>query len=100
METEAATTNHTLNSPGALGERARGINGRYRSTKCPRHRQFQPLVRKFIAHCIRVPFWVGVLHYPMYSRVVLAGMYSGCRLLVPVDSALIGACDPITSVDQ
>ena len=38
--------------------RSGGINGRYRSTECPCHRQFQPLVHRFVARgggggCIR-----------------------------------------------
>ena len=57
----------------------RGINGRYRLTECPRHRQFQPLVQWFL-HSICVPFLVRVLHYLMHSssmRLLLAGMYNG-----------------------
>ena len=65
-----------------------GVNGRYRLTECPRHRQFQPLVHWFL-HSQCVPFLVGVLHYCMYisrGTLALASMYSGlfgpcCNLL-------------------
>ena len=40
-----------------------GINGRYRSTECPRHRQFQPLVHRFVLSNACVPFLVRVFHY-------------------------------------
>ena len=55
----------------------RGSNGPYRLIECPSHRQFQPLVQRFL-HSDRVPFLVGVLHYRMYicsMRRLLAGMY-------------------------
>ena len=50
-----------VSPPGAAG--LWGINGRYRSTECPRHRQFQPLVHRFVLSNACVPFLVGVLHY-------------------------------------
>ena len=56
-----------------------GINGRYRLTECPCHRQFQPLVQ-WPLHSDRVPFLVGVLLYRMYICSMcrlLAGMCSG-----------------------
>ena len=63
----------------ALKVTVKGINGRYRLTECPRHRQIQPLVQ-WSLHSICVPFLVGVLHYLMHTwsmRLLLAGMYSG-----------------------
>ena len=42
-------------SPGAVSGTHKGavpgINGRYRSTERPRHRQFQPLVHRFVLRC-------------------------------------------------
>ena len=39
-----------------------GVNGHYRLTACPHHRQFQPLVHKFSHPAHFVSFLVGVLH--------------------------------------
>ena len=52
-----------------------GGSGRYRSTKCPRHRQFQPLVQRFSQDSSCGPFLVGVLHHRMYT--VEVSKYSG-----------------------
>ena len=37
----------------------RGINGRYRSTECPRHRHFPPLVQRFSNQMHVSPSWLG-----------------------------------------
>ena len=52
----------------ALGEQLSpggGINGRYRSTECPRLRRCQPSVQWFSTKH-GVPYLGGVLHYRMY----------------------------------
>ena len=70
-----AAPDHSEHSSISKRPNCGGINGRYRSTECPHHRQFQPLVQRFSQDSSCVPFLVGVLHYRMHT--VEVSKYSG-----------------------
>ena len=83
------------------GGRSRGgwwVNGRYRSTECPRHRHFQPLVRWF-SHSSLCPLlgWSAPLsNVQPYVQVYMAS-WAGTQWVLEAAQTTIGVSRPVVT---